>query len=199
MATQNLEFLGKTCPKCEGHGILPIGQADEDYLSCPTCLGEGVVTKEVTKVDHVEQACDNPKCDKGKVKKAVTNSDGTVVEVDVDCPVCDGLTRIVKDVARTYDEVATCPTCQGAGLIQMEDLRKKGKQVLCDQCKGLGVLPNKGKLALIGLGIGFVVLMPMVAFVAIILGFMGFGLVRTLKKDPSDKPAKIRREKRSKE
>lgn len=198
MAIPFLESLGERCPKCHGDGVLPRGHADEDILTCPTCKGDGVVLTEITKVDHVEQVCDNPLCHQGKVTQSVTQADGRPQDHEVDCPVCDGLTRIMREVTRTYEEAQTCPTCKGAGQISMKTLREKGEQVLCDMCKGLGILPHKKKVGFLALGAGFIILMPMVAFVVILLGFMGFALVRTFKRKSSEKPAKIKRSRREK-
>lgn len=196
MANGFLSSLGQTCPKCDGEGVLPAGRADEDVLICPTCEGDGVVMVEVTKIDHVEQPCDNPHCDKGKVKQVILDIDGIETEVMVECPVCLGLTRIVKDVTRTYEEAQNCPTCKGDGQITMKELRKRGAQVLCDMCKGLGVIPNKKKLGSLAFVVGMIILMPIPSFIVLLLGFMGYSVLRTLKKDKGDKPQRIKRERR---
>lgn len=189
--------LKRPCPSCHGEGVFPSGCKTSSLLTCPTCTSKGIVSDCSCVVRNEEMLCDNPNCNKGKVKRTVIQADGNHLTVLEDCPVCDGLNRIVKQVEESWEQPTVCPSCKGVGTISCEELEKKNLQVLCDTCHGIGYLFDKKKVAMLGGVAGLIFLMPMVAFGGIMFVAMVFSMKTVLTKKNSE-PKKIRKSKRGK-
>lgn len=171
--------IKKKCPKCDGSGIFPGNLPDDYRVECPTCEGKGVVFKTITAKRNIEQACDNPNCHNGKVKKIMPN---TGLEKEVDCPVCSGLNRIVKEIYESWDETQACPTCEGIGIISVGDMRKNNLDSLCKHCHGTGYVFDAKKISLLTLAVVMVFLMPYVAFGVMLFSGLILSVRSTLSK-----------------
>lgn len=167
-------------------------------VNCPTCHGDGIVMDCSCVKRHEEMICDNPNCTKGKVKRVVQQHDGTTLTVLEDCPVCDGLNRIIKEIEETWEQPTTCPSCQGEGVISCAALEKKNLQVLCDTCHGVGYQFDLKKIALLGVFAGWVLLMPMVAFGVIMFVALVFS-VKTVLTQKNLETTQVVKRKRCKE
>ncbi len=163
-----------SCHTCHGTGVLPGSISDDAQISCPICHGKGVLDKEECVTHTVETPCDNPTCKNGKVKK--TSSASTNGTVEEDCPVCNGLSRIVREVEESYISHRTCPACQGTGMVTGKTLRKKHLEVFCPDCHGVGKQVKFSRLLVLLPALAVVALNPLVAFVLLMFGSIVFSL-----------------------
>lgn len=161
-----------TCPTCHGAGALPAGIADRERITCPVCHGDGVLPEEEVIRRHIETPCDNPACKEGKVSKERIEN-GVVVTVEEDCPVCNGLHRIVRQVDESYTGHRTCPACNGHGMVSGKELKDKHLERLCPDCKGTGKAVDPKR---------FLLLAPILLPILInpLMAFAGFALVGVL-------------------
>lgn len=161
-----------TCPTCHGAGVLPAGIEDHEAVKCPICHGEGVLAEEEVIQRTIETPCDNPACKQGKVLKKQMEQ-GVMKDIEEDCPVCNGLNRIVRQVDESYIGHRTCPACEGRGMVTGKELKRKHLERLCPDCKGTGKQVDTKRL---------VVLLPVALPILInpLMAFAGFALVGVL-------------------
>lgn len=163
------------CSTCHGTGVLPEGIKDNDVVQCPACVGKGVLEKHEKIARTTETPCDNPTCKNGKVEKKVISGSKAEVEI-TDCPVCDGLSRIVRVVEESYTTHRTCPVCKGDGVVTGKRLKDKHLETLCSDCHGLGKrIDVKRFLVLLPLA-GIILLNPIVAIIVFAFGGIVFSL-----------------------
>ena len=170
-----LKGVTKICPVCSGKGVLPEGIEDHEETICPKCKGTGIEIKKETIVHHQETPCDNPNCHHGKVHKK-TIMDHQTLEVEEDCPVCQGLSRILRETTESYERHETCSLCKGSGVVSGKKLKQKNIEYLCPHCHGLGRIFDKKKLLFFMPILGLTFLNPIVAFIVFAAGALLFSL-----------------------
>lgn len=158
------------CQTCDGAGALPAHISDDTISPCPHCKGSGII--EVTeKIEHLKETpCDNPSCHQGKVRQLLTN--GRVTEVD--CPVCQGLSRQVRMVTESYVTHRKCPVCDGQGAATGKKMRQKHAEGLCPDCHGLGRQVHVTRLLPLFLLFGLILLNPLFAGIFMLFGALVF-------------------------
>lgn len=165
----------KPCPTCKGTGVVPEGIKDSDVIECPACTGKGVLDKEEKISRTIETPCDNPACKNGKVEKKYIVGSKAETET-TDCPVCDGLSRIVRVVDETYTTHRTCPVCKGAGVVTGKRMKDKHLETFCPDCHGLGKRIDVKRFLIVLPVLGIVFINPLVAFVLFAFGGIVFSL-----------------------
>lgn len=158
------------CETCAGAGAIPAKIADDEVTVCPRCQGTGII--EVTeKISHLKETpCDNPSCHQGMVRRRL--SDGTVTEVD--CPVCQGLSRQVRDVQEKYVTHRKCPVCNGEGAATGKRIRQAHAEGICPDCHGLGRRIQVKRLLPLLILFGWMLINPLLAVVPFFFGAMVF-------------------------
>lgn len=158
------------CEVCNGSGKLPNNLKDDDVITCLACHGSGILDR-IEKVKHFKEVpCDNPICENGKIIRERINNH-TIIKEKCDCPVCDGLNRIFKEIEESYVTHHVCPVCSGTGLITALQMRNKHLEQLCPNCRGLGRKISKKKV-LVLFPVGLLILVfPVLAF--ILFSFLG--------------------------
>lgn len=169
------------CPSCHGKGVFPEDCRADHIVTCPTCHGKQKVQIKKSVMRSEELPCDQPGCTNGKVLQP----DGKGGQIYVDCPVCNGLNRVIRNIEETWETEAICPTCEGVGVVSAKRLCDLHEQVLCPTCHGSGLCLDKKKIALIAGGVLLVFLMPPVAAVALLFGSLVFSVKVALKKKKS--------------
>ena len=162
------------CEACHALGTIHrVQQADENLL-CPACHGKGYIDKEISKVEYEEKPCPNPNCNHGKVRYGAD-------AVEKDCPICNGLNRIMQEQTITYTEYDKCKLCKGTGVVSGKEAGKSSFKV-CSSCHGLGYKLNIKKALLAAVFAGSVFLCPPLGLIYVAFGMLLFGLKIGLKK-----------------
>lgn len=177
------DFFYKTCPTCEGDGQIVCDCNDFAERSCPNCNGKGVVQTRKSMIQKVEQPCDNPLCNGGKVTCGVCKGTGLNASGEkcttchgsgkTNCPVCKGIGKISRSKEESWVEHATCHVCNGRGMVECYHCHGDKKR-LCTTCKGKGTVLNTGKLGLMA-GLGLLALL--IPVIGILLGGAMLGIV----------------------
>lgn len=165
------DFFYKSCPTCEGDGKIACDCNDFAERTCPNCNGSGVNQKRKSMIQKVEQPCDNPLCNGGKVPCGVCKGTGKNSLGEpcptchgsgkTNCVVCNGLGRMKRSKEESWIEHETCHICNGRGMVECYHCHGSKKRT-CTTCKGSGKVLNTGKLGILaGLGL-FSLLIPVV-------------------------------------
>ena len=180
---QTIAWFKKECPACQATGITTCHCNEHYEIVCPECMGKGVIDECVTASNIVEIPCDHPECQNGTVPCSYCQGSGKTSDGDtcsycqgsgrVECPLCQGTGRIKRKHQEQWIAHRQCPTCGGRRYVACPYCHGTKNRV-CPVCHGEGEVWNKGRLAIAGLGVLVLTMMPMIAIT--VLGFAAAGL-----------------------
>ncbi len=182
---QCLAWFKKECPVCQGSGISLCNCNEQYEIVCPECMGKGVIDKCVSAANIIEVPCDHPGCQDGHVPcpqclgTGKTSTGETCVHChgrgQVECPLCHGIGRIKRNHQEQWIAHQQCPTCQGRGYVACPFCHGTKNRV-CPVCQGQGTVWNKGRIVLVGVGLLFMTIMPMLTITILGFALAGLGL-----------------------
>lgn len=187
MIKRVVKWFQKSCSSCEGTGVTYCHCNEQYEISCPHCMGKGVIEKVITSTNIVEIPCDHPGCQKGKISCGYCGGKGQLANGEkcpqchgagmTTCMVCGGSGRIERPYQEQWVKHEICPTCHGKAYIPCPHCHGT-KNRICPVCHGSGVVLDKTKIVSVLLLLFFTAAMPMIAIT--IMGFILTGVILSI-------------------